>query len=216
MRRVEVHGPLTIDVRSERERSVPSWVFVGLLVGFLVVLGALLLSVAAGCGSVWIDLTPDGEDGEDLDAGEDLAPEEGDAGDGEQLVDVEDLADGEDVEDLDAGGDLAPEDLDAEDLAAEDLDAGEEVCGAWWFADVDGDGFGAGVPLWVECGLPDPPGYVTNVDDCCDEDPDAYPGQVVCFVGRMPACDPPGVYDCDWNCDGERTNCDPDAGGGCR
>jgi len=189
---MEVHGPLTIDVRDREEAArVPGWLIVALVAIAAVVVVVVVALAVPACGSVWIDLAPDGEDGEDLvdgDAGEDLVAEDladGDAGDGEQLVDVEDLAD--------AGEDLAPEDLDGE----------AEACGpSWWWADVDGDGFGAGDPLSVECGVDPPGGYVDRGGDCCDTAADVKPDQLAWFTTAH-VC--PGLEPFDYDCDGAET-----------
>jgi len=63
--------------------------------------------------------------------------------------------------------------------------------------DSDGDGHG-GPKTTSYCGEP-PPGYVSNGDDCCESDPNAYPGQTTYF--RLPnACN-----DYDYNCDGSES-----------
>ncbi|MGB0637891.1 MAG: putative metal-binding motif-containing protein [Myxococcota bacterium] len=56
-----------------------------------------------------------------------------------------------------------------------------------YFADLDGDGFGAGVPL-AACSLP--PGYVASDTDCDDSEPEINPGMYAdCPDGRDSDCD---------------------------
>jgi hypothetical protein len=47
-----------------------------------------------------------------------------------------------------------------------DCDGAED---AGWYPDTDGDGFGAGEPIYASA---QPPGYVDNADDCAPADPD--------------------------------------------
>lgn len=66
-----------------------------------------------------------------------------------------------------------------------------------FFADGDGDGFGA--PRTGELGCEAPPGRVANDRDCCDRDAETKPGQEL-FFSTPDAC---GEGSWDRNCDGE-------------
>ncbi|MEZ4320056.1 MAG: putative metal-binding motif-containing protein [Myxococcota bacterium] len=62
-----------------------------------------------------------------------------------------------------------------------------------WWADTDGDGQGAGVPVApATCAPPFPgyvPRYVTSEPDCAPDDPLAYSGPEICYDGIDQGCD---------------------------
>lgn len=58
-----------------------------------------------------------------------------------------------------------------------------------YHADIDGDGFGSIYPSVATCGGP-PAGFVSNADDCNDDNDDIFPGAVeVCNGGQDDDCD---------------------------
>lgn len=68
-----------------------------------------------------------------------------------------------------------------------------------WFADEDGDDFGAEAPSFRSCGVPNvtqpPPGLLATSGDCCDTEVNAFPGQTRFFsVPRI------GCMGFDYNC----------------
>lgn len=67
-----------------------------------------------------------------------------------------------------------------------------------YYADTDGDGYGDPSKPMEVCGEV-PTGYVANDEDCCDQDPDAYPGQTEWFTT------PTACGDYDYDCDGSES-----------
>lgn len=73
----------------------------------------------------------------------------------------------------------------------------DEGCGTTWYYDEDGDGYG--VETRTFCAPDAPVGYTLHSGDCCDNDPDAFPGQTTYF--DVPSlC---GTFD--YDCDGENS-----------
>lgn len=69
------------------------------------------------------------------------------------------------------------------------------------YTDEDGDGY-AGTPV---CLCQPPPGGSKTLDDCCDTDPKAFPGQKLFFDKPREGC--PGFdYNCDKNEEAEKTS----------
>ena len=70
----------------------------------------------------------------------------------------------------------------------------------YFYKDADGDGYGDPNTYTSQCGSSTPPpGYVSNSEDCCDNDPSAKPGQTGYFT-TADACS-----SFDYNCDGSET-----------
>ncbi len=67
------------------------------------------------------------------------------------------------------------------------------VCTAFYL-DTDSDGFGPSASITQRCGTTAPSGYVSATGDCCDQDPDARPGQLQYFERERIGC---GGYDFD-------------------
>ena len=75
--------------------------------------------------------------------------------------------------------------------SAEQCQAG--VCTAFYL-DTDNDGFGQMTSATQRCGTTPPMGYVSATGDCCDQDPEARPGQMQFFGRERMGC---GGYDYD-------------------
>lgn len=95
--------------------------------------------------------------------------------------------------------------LDCNDAAADVFPGAEELCNQRddncdgllddghatrkYYADVDGDGYGAKFPAVNVCGLP-PAGYVSNDTDCDDDNDEVNPGALeICNGGTDDDCD---------------------------
>ena len=156
---------------------------------FTLLAPSILLALAA-C----VPTTPKSDDVEDSATDTLGAPAEDEDNDGF----LSHLAGGSDCDDEDASVNPAAEEVcDGVDNNCDgSIDDGLSV--SYW-ADGDGDGFGAGEPL-ITC---EPPGagWATAEGDCDDADPTAFPGADV-------ACE-----DADKNCDGLADNIDGDTDG---
>ena len=101
------------------------------------------------------------------------------------------------VPDSSADADAPEPDADVPD-AEPPIDSEPPPCNVFAWPDADGDGFGDENAEPVEACDGVPHGYVTNGDDCYDENPEAFPGQTKFFISSQHRGD--GSYD--YNCDG--------------
>jgi hypothetical protein len=105
---------------------------------------------------------------------------DGDGFGGEQVGEVCALSEGE----VDVAGDCDDDDPDVHPEAEERCNGLDDNCidgpdegledSRTWFADDDGDGFGAAFPAQFQCGKPGP-AWADNDDDCDDTNPDVNP-----------------------------------------
>jgi hypothetical protein len=79
----------------------------------------------------------------------------------------------------------------------DDCDGAADEEGNTFFLDGDRDGFGDAATSFNACNPP--PSFVTNANDCCDQDPLAHPGQTG-FFNQETRC---GGFD--YNCDAVET-----------
>ncbi len=121
-----------------------------------------------------------GELAEDTGKSGDTAPPNVVDGDGDGYAETEDCDDGNNT--VHPGADEVCDELDNDCDGEIDEDAGET-----WYADLDGDQYGDSANSMLSCDVPDD--YVSNGEDCDDDDATQFPGAYEACNGEDDDCD---------------------------